>query len=55
MLRVSLFVALTLPFLLLVSPTDAQPEPTDPYADKLGKASDDWKKTIQRMKLPTGV
>ena len=36
-------------FLTLVH---AQP---DPYAAKLGKASDDWKKTVQRMKLPAGV
>ncbi|MBI3822381.1 MAG: HEAT repeat domain-containing protein, partial [Planctomycetes bacterium] len=27
----------------------------DPYAKRIAKASDDWKKTLQRMKLPAGV
>ena len=31
---------------------EAQP---DPYANKVAKASDEWKKSIQRMKLPPGV
>ncbi len=44
-----------LPFTILASSTDAQPDPTDPYANKLAKASDEWKKTVQRMKLPAGV
>ncbi len=34
---------------------DAQPNPKDPYANTVAKASDDWKKTVQRMKLPVGV
>ena len=34
---------------------EAQPEPSDPYANKLAKASDEWKKTLQRLKLPAGV
>ncbi|MSQ96167.1 MAG: c-type cytochrome [Gemmataceae bacterium] len=33
----------------------AQPDSSDPYAKKIGKASDDWKKIVQRMKLPDGV
>lgn len=40
---------------VLFAVAQAQPEPADPYAGKLGKASDDWKKTVQRMKLPAGV
>ena len=35
--------------------TTAQPEPADPYAKQVAKASDDWMKTIKRMKLPAGV
>src|SRR6266404_4386246 len=42
-------------FPLLVSFSAAQPESKDPYADKLAKASDEWKKTVQRMKLPAGT
>jgi quinoprotein glucose dehydrogenase len=29
--------------------------PKDPYADRLAKASDEWKQTVQRMRLPSGV
>ena len=49
-----LFFALV-PFALLASSSDAQPDPNDPYANKLAKPSDEWKKTVQRMKLPAGV
>jgi quinoprotein glucose dehydrogenase len=35
-----------------VAALDAQP---DPYAKQIAKASDEWKKTVQRMKLPAGV
>ena len=31
------------------------PSEKDPYADRIGRASDDWKKTVQRMQLPAGV
>jgi quinoprotein glucose dehydrogenase len=31
------------------------PAEPDPYAGRIGKASDDWKKTVQRMTLPAGV
>lgn len=31
---------------------NAQP---DPYADRVAKASDEWKKSVKRMQLPTGV
>src|SRR5438552_9732812 len=27
----------------------------DPYAGRIGRASEDWKKTVQRMQLPAGV
>src|SRR6266404_5677614 len=27
----------------------------DPYADRISKASDEWKKTVQRLQLPAGV
>ncbi len=27
----------------------------DPYAGRLAKASDDWKRTVQRMQLPEGI
>lgn len=40
---------------IFLATAHAQPDPRDPYAAKLGKASDEWKKTVQRMKLPTGV
>ena len=33
----------------------AQPDSRDPYEKQLAKASDEWKKTVQRMKLPAGV
>jgi quinoprotein glucose dehydrogenase len=46
-----------IPFLcaLCAASIQAQPEPADRYAKQVAKASDDWKKTILRMKLPTGV
>src|SRR5476651_1139052 len=46
------FAMVMIPFAILAPSTDAQP---DPYANKLAKASDEWKKTVQRMKLPPGV
>src|SRR5437867_974794 len=33
----------------------AQPDEGDPYGKLIAKASEDWKKTVQRMKLPAGV
>ncbi len=33
----------------------AQPEAPDPYEKRIAKASDEWKKSMQRMKLPPGV
>jgi quinoprotein glucose dehydrogenase len=33
----------------------AQPEPNDRYANKVAKASDEWKTAMKRMKLPAGV
>jgi quinoprotein glucose dehydrogenase len=50
------FLAL-LPLLFLAVPLlrADEPESPDPYAGRLGKASDDWKKTVQRMQLPKGV
>src|SRR6266550_2060741 len=50
-----LFLALILPCVFFGPATEAQPDPNDPYADKIAKASDDWKKTVQRMQLPAGV
>ena len=38
-----------------VASTLAQPDENDPYSKQVAKASDDWKKTVQRMKLPAGV
>jgi quinoprotein glucose dehydrogenase len=29
-------------------------QPPDPYADRVAKANDEWKKTIQRIQLPKG-
>src|ERR1700688_1435886 len=46
------FAMVMILFTILARSTDAQP---DAYANKLAKASDDWKKTVQRMKLPAGV
>jgi quinoprotein glucose dehydrogenase len=45
--------AVLLPLVVLAAPL-AGDEP-DPYAGRLAKASDEWKKTIQRMKLPADV
>src|SRR5947209_5168224 len=44
------FVALVVPLLHADGPNDP-----DPYAGRLAKASDDWKRTVQRMQLPAGV
>lgn len=53
MLRILGPVVVLLTLLTLVLPSlEAQP---DPYANKVAKASDEWKKTVQRMKLPEGV
>lgn len=43
-------LALAVPLLHADGPTDA-----DPYAGRLAKASDDWKRTVKRMQLPKGV
>lgn len=40
---------------VIVASLGAQPERGDPYARQVARASDDWKKTMQRMKLPAGV
>jgi len=55
MQRFGLFLAMILPFGLFAASIDAQPEPQDPYANKVAKASDEWKKTLKRMQLPAGV
>ena len=45
--------SLVLSIAVIVSSSLAQ---ADPYAAKtVAKASDDWKKTVQRMQLPPGV
>ncbi len=55
MLRFGFVLSVVFPCTIFMASADAQPDPRDPYAAKLGKASDDWKKTVQRMKLPAGV
>jgi quinoprotein glucose dehydrogenase len=55
MRRFSLLSAFILAFSLFSFSLDAQPEPQDPYANKVAKASDEWKKTMKRMQLPAGV
>src|ERR1700722_12908952 len=48
--------ALLLPLLALAATLiDAGGPQTDPYASRLAKASDEWKKTVQRLKLPAEV
>ncbi len=48
--------ALLLPlFALAATMLDAGDPEIDPYANRLAKASDEWKKTVQRMKLPAEV
>src|SRR5207237_1289322 len=47
--------AVVLPFTFLDTMVVAQPDSPDPYDKQIAKASDDWKKTVQRMKLPAGV
>ena len=47
MQRFGLFLAMILPFSLFAASIDAQPEPQDPYANKVAKASDEWKKTLE--------
>ena len=34
---------------------DAVKAQPDPYEKQIAKASDEWKKTVKRMKLPDGV
>ena len=46
------FLMILLPVAIFAASLEAQP---DPYEGKLAKASDDWKKTVQRMKLPASV
>ncbi len=48
---VSIVVAMLLP-ILLIATLQAQP---DPYASKIAKASEEWKKSLKRMQLPPGV
>jgi quinoprotein glucose dehydrogenase len=50
----SMSVALLICF-ALTAWTAAQAGGGDPYAGKLAKASDEWKKTVQRMQLPAGI
>src|SRR6516225_7230994 len=51
------FALLALPLLLAGTLLNAggQADDKDPYADKLAKPSDEWKKTVQRLQLPAGV
>ena len=51
MFRWMLPLAMFLPLVLIAYAQEA----TDPYANKVAKASDEWKKTVQRMKLPADV
>src|SRR5262245_41927055 len=54
MLRPGMLLAALLPFIIAVT-SPAQPDANDPYEKQVHNASDDWKKTVQRMKLPPGV
>src|ERR1043166_4526612 len=49
-------LALVLPLFILGAALLAAggPAEPDPYAGRIGKASDEWKKTVQRMQLPAG-
>src|ERR1043166_168233 len=50
-------LALVLPLFILGAALLAAggPAEPDPYAGRIGKASEEWKKSVQRMQLPAGV
>src|SRR5262250_344942 len=50
MLRI--LVVVSFAFASFAATLQAQP---DPYENKIAKASNEWKKAIQRMKLPAGL
>lgn len=55
MSRLLLSLPLITAALFLQAPATAQQDEKDPYANKIAKASGEWKKTIGRMKKPDGV
>jgi quinoprotein glucose dehydrogenase len=55
MQRIGLALSLFLPFTMFGPGLNAQPDVSDPYANQVARASEEWKKTVLRMKLPAGV